>query len=174
MPNLRVKLAKWLLLKLEPNLDRLIGKIVEQSIDQKVKEWELALLQLQAEIAPEFGGGLKVKAPTTTELCQMMRQETRAWELQAWREHKLLNLLELDKAGAILPRVRGLVKIDFTRERERAIFDDALVEVKRAKNSFNQALVHLEDLRRSFDLEYRVKNVLDFEGKLESEDNNDD
>lgn len=165
----KVRFCRWLLHQLYPDQNALMGEAIEDAVAKKSEEWEIALLSIQAEIAEEFDGGLLHGVPSVPALCEKIKRQTRAWKLQDCRERKLLQVLHLDVPGEIVPRVRGLVNIDYTRERERAMFDEAYQELRKAKNAFNQALALLQDLQRSYDLEYRVKNVLDFEGKLDIE-----
>ena len=165
----KLSICRFLLCQIEPDIDKIIGESIGQAIDEKMSEWEIALLSLQAEVAEDFEGGLLHGVPSVAALREKIRKETRAWKLAQLRENKLSRIMNVDHQGQLVSRARGLVKIDSTRERERVIFDNALLEVKKAKNAFNQALVILYDLQRSFDLEYRVHNVLDFEEAIEKE-----
>jgi hypothetical protein len=137
--TLKVILCAKCLAVLNPDSKSIIGQKVALELDEKKKEWEVALLSIQNELGEEFDGGILHRVPTVEALCFKVRKLYGQWRLYKLKVERVSEALQVNTPEVV------------TATKELVAENEELQEVKDAVlpalNSAARAIVKVEKIQ---------------------------
>lgn len=153
--NAKVFFLRHLLAALDPDVNQIIGESVARELNNKMADFEIALLSIQAEIDESYGGGVLQRVPSVPALCQKVKEQTRELRMRRQREMKLKRILDVPDETYLIPRARYLMAMWDTRQGEYEQVKEAFAAGQRARqlsaesqSLLYQMVLHHENERR--------------------------